>query len=127
MLARIHAVGLAAALTVAAALPLSAQQMGTAPHPVVRPAVPPIMPLDDIRFLSAGKLAGRLTGSPGADTAAAYLARRFRAVGLQPAAGGWFQSFTIARDAPVAQHAHVHGQCRCREHSRSHRGSSPRN
>ena len=109
MLARIHAAGLAAALTVAAALPLSAQQMGTAPHPVVRPAVPPIMPLDDIRFLSAGKLAGRLTGSPGADTAAAYLARRFRAVGLQPAAGGWFQSFTVARDAPVAQHAHVAG------------------
>ena len=109
MLARIHAAGSAAALTVAAALPSSAQQMGTAPHPVVAPGGTAVMPLDDIRFLSAGKLAGRLTGSPGADTAAAYLARRFRAVGLQPAAGGWFQSFTVARDAPVAQHAHVAG------------------
>ena len=50
-----------------------------------------------------------MTGSPGADTAAAYLARRFRQVGLQPAAGGWFQSFTVVADAPAAQHAHVGG------------------
>jgi len=109
MPARSHAAGLAAALTLAATLPSSAQQMGTAQHPVARPVVPPILPLDDIKFLSDDKLAGRLTGSPGADTAAAYLARRFKAVGLQPAAGGWFQSFTIERDAPVAQHAHVAG------------------
>ena len=46
---------------------------------------------------------------PGADTAAAYLARRFEQVGLQPAAGGWFQSFTVAREAPVAQSAQVGG------------------
>jgi hypothetical protein len=101
--------GLAAAASLAAAVPSVAQQMGTAPHPAVRPVVPPVLPLDDIRFLSDDKLGGRLTGSPGADTAAAYLARRFQAVGLQPAAGGWFQQFTIARDAPVAQHAHVAG------------------
>ena len=67
--------------------------MGTAPHPVVRPACRRrSLPLDDIRFLSDDRLGGRLTGSPGADTAAAYLARRFQAVGLQPAAGGWFQT-----------------------------------
>ncbi len=83
--------------------------MGTAQHDVPRPVTPPVLPLDDIRFLSDDRLGGRLTGSPGADTAAAYLARRFQAVGLQPAAGGWFQTFTIARDAPVAQHAHVAG------------------
>jgi acetylornithine deacetylase/succinyl-diaminopimelate desuccinylase-like protein len=106
---RIHPSGLAAVLALAAAVPSSAQQMGTAPHPVVRPVVPPVLPLDDIKFLSDDRLAGRLTGSPGADTAAAYLSRRFQAVGLQPAAGGWFQQFTIARDAPVAQHAHVAG------------------
>src|SRR5262249_10925896 len=35
--------------------------------------------------------------------------RRFRAVGLQPAAGGWFQTFPIARDLPAAQNAHVAG------------------
>jgi hypothetical protein len=83
--------------------------MGTATHEVVRPLPPPVLPLDDIRFLSDDRLAGRLTGSPGADTAAAYLARRFAAVGLQPAAGGWFQSFPIPRDAPAARYAHVAG------------------
>ncbi len=98
-----------AAVLVALASPLSAQQMGTVPRAAVHPAPPPVLPLDDVKFLSDDRLAGRLTGSPGADTAAAYLARRFQAVGLQPAAGGWFQTFTVARDAPVAQHAHVGG------------------
>ena len=84
-------------------------QFGTLPREVPPPVRPRVLPIDDIRFLSADALAGRLTGSPGADTAAAYLARRFEAVGLQPAAGGWFQTFTVERDAPVAQHAHVAG------------------
>jgi hypothetical protein len=57
--------------------------------------------LDDIKFLTEDWLQGRGTGSPGADSAATYLARRFSEVGLQPAAGGWFQSFTIGRDAPL--------------------------
>jgi Peptidase family M28/PDZ domain len=93
-----------------AAPPLAAQQMGTAPPEAVRPPPPPpILPIDDIKFLSDDRLGGRMTGSPGADTAAAYLARRFAAVGLQPAAGGWFQTFPIERDAPAAQHAHVAG------------------
>jgi hypothetical protein len=55
--------------------------------------------LDDIKFLTDDRLRGRATGSPGADSAAGYLARRFSEVGLQPAAGGWFQSFTVGRDA----------------------------
>ncbi len=59
--------------------------------------------LDDIRFLSDDRLQGRMTGSRGADSAAAYLARRFSQVGLQPAAGGWFQSFSVGRDAPAAR------------------------
>jgi hypothetical protein len=57
--------------------------------------------LDDIKFLTEDWLQGRATGSPGADSAATYLAWRFSEVGLQPAAGGWFQSFTIGRDAPL--------------------------
>ena len=65
--------------------------------------------LDDIRFLSDDALQGRVTGSPGADTAAAYLAHRFSEVGLQPAAGGWFQSFTVGRDAPLARHSQGSG------------------
>jgi hypothetical protein len=97
-----------ALLAVAWAVRLDAQ-FGTPPREAPRPVVPPILPLDDIRFLSSDSLAGRLTGTPGADTAAAYLARRFAAVGLQPAPGGWFQAFRIEPDAPVAQHAHVGG------------------
>jgi hypothetical protein len=69
-----------------------------------RPIEPPRL-IDDIRFLSDDRLQGRMTGSVGADSAAAYLARRFSQVGLQPAAGGWFQSFTVGRDAPAARQA----------------------
>ncbi|HEU5305659.1 MAG TPA: M28 family peptidase, partial [Gemmatimonadales bacterium] len=61
--------------------------------------------VDDVRFLSDDRLQGRMTGSKGADSAAAYLARRFSEVGLQPAAGGWFQPFVVGRDAPVARQA----------------------
>jgi hypothetical protein len=50
-----------------------------------------------------------MTGSAGADSAAAYLARRFSQVGLQPAAGGWFQSFTIGREAAAARQAQAGG------------------
>ena len=109
MTARRLAFAMALGVAPLGAVPSAAQQMGTAQHEPTRPVVPPVLPLDDIKFLSDDRLGGRLTGSPGADTAAAYLARRFEAVGLQSAAGGWFQTFTIARDAPVAQHAHVAG------------------
>ena len=76
-------------------LPSLAEQL-QAQHPE------PPRALDDIRFLSDDRLQGRMTGSPGADSAAAYLARRFSEVGLQPAAGGWFQSFTVGRQGPAA-------------------------
>jgi hypothetical protein len=99
---------IACALALAAPARVAAQ-FGTPPAPIVSAGPPPVTALDDIRYLSHDRLAGRMTGSPGADTAAAYLAARFEAVGLQPAAGGWFQSFTVAKEAPVAQHAHVGG------------------
>jgi Peptidase family M28/PDZ domain len=70
--------------------------------PAQRIAEPPRL-LDDIKFLTEDRLQGRATGSAGAEAAAAYLARRFSEVGLQPAAGGWFQSFTVGRDAPARQ------------------------
>jgi Peptidase family M28/PDZ domain len=99
---------LAALLLVVAPTGLQAQ-FGTQQPQVTRPAPPPITALDDIRYLSDDRLQGRMTGSPGADSAASYLARRFEQVGLQPAAGGWFQSFTVAKEAPVAQSARVGG------------------
>lgn len=70
--------------------------------PAQQVAEPPRL-LDDIKTLTEDRLQGRATGSPGADLAASYLARRFSEVGLQPAAGGWFQSFTIGRDAPAVR------------------------
>ena len=65
--------------------------------------------LDDIKFLTEDRLQGRSTGSSGADSAATYLARRFSEVGLQPAAGGWFQSFTVGRGAPAARQGKAGG------------------
>ncbi len=100
---------LALTLALAAPVPLRALQFGTQQVPVQTPPAPVITAIDDIRRLSDDKLGGRMTGSAGADSAAAYLARRFEEVGLQPAAGGWFQTFTVAKEAPVAQHAHVGG------------------
>lgn len=106
----VEAVAIGTMLANGAAGPLLAQQFGTAAPPTVeKPTPPPLMAIDDIKFLSDAKLAGRLTGTPGADTAAAYLARRFGQVGLQPASAGWFQTFGISKGAPVAQRAHVTG------------------
>ncbi len=103
-------VSILAILWAAAGAPgLPAQDFGTQPHRVVVPAPTPIQPIDDIKYLSDDRLAGRMTGSPGADSAAAYLARRFKQVGLQPAAGGWFQSFALAKEAPMAQHVRLAG------------------
>lgn len=65
--------------------------------------------LNDVRYLSDDRLTGRLIGTPGADSAAAYVARRFKEVGLRAAPGGWFQPFTVSRDAPAAIHAGIGG------------------
>jgi hypothetical protein len=65
--------------------------------------------LDDVKFLSADILGGRLIGTPGADSAAAYIARRFARAGLQAAPRGWFQEFTVSRDAPAAGSAGIGG------------------
>src|SRR3954464_7526724 len=53
----------------------------------------------DIEFLASERLAGRLTGTPGNDSAAAYLARRYKALGLRALSPNYLQKF-VAR--PVA-------------------------
>jgi hypothetical protein len=65
--------------------------------------------LNDVRNLSDDSLGGRLIGTPGADSAAVYLARRFKQAGLRPSPQGWFQTFTVAPDAPAAVHAGIGG------------------
>ncbi len=65
--------------------------------------------LNDVRYLADDALSGRLIGTPGADSAAAYLVRRFRAAGLRASPAGWYQNFTVNRDAPAALHAGIGG------------------
>jgi Zn-dependent M28 family amino/carboxypeptidase len=53
----------------------------------------------DVRYLADDELQGRLTGTPGYDQAADHVAKRFAAIGLQPAGdhGSWFQSVPLLR------------------------------
>ena len=47
---------------------------------------------------------GGRSAAPGPTDAAEYIARRFAAAGLQPSSQGWYQPFTVSKDAPaVAQ------------------------
>ena len=87
-------------LVLAAALvsPLAAQSRSTAARLLAH-----------VRYLADDGLEGRLTGTPGADSAAAYIARRFEQAGLTPAPDGWFQDFMVSPDAPAARHAPVAG------------------
>ena len=55
----------------------------------------------DINFLASDKLEGRLTGTAGNDSAAAYLSRRYRALGLRSLSPQYLQKF-IARPAAHA-------------------------
>jgi aminopeptidase YwaD len=52
----------------------------------------------DIFYLASDALRGRLTGTPGNDSAAAYIARRYAALGLHPMSNGYLQRF-VARPA----------------------------
>ncbi|MEP6574156.1 MAG: M28 family peptidase [Gemmatimonadota bacterium] len=65
--------------------------------------------LNDVRYLSDDRLSGRMLGSPGADSAAAFLTRRFTEAGLQASPRGWIQSFVVPMDAPAAAQSGVGG------------------
>ena len=56
---------------------------------------------NDIAFLASDALEGRGTGTRGFDSAAAYAARRYAALGLRTLTPGYFQPFT-ARSAMLA-------------------------
>ncbi len=102
-----HTLGLAAVLALgAAALPA---QTPTAPATHSREAA---AILRDIRYLASDSLDGRLTGSPGNDSAAAYLARRLARLGLTPGGddGTFLQHWVVnptsgTREAGVAGRA----------------------
>lgn len=52
---------------------------------------------EQITFLASDELLGRMTGEAGLDTAAAYIARHFKAFGLKPnpQTGTYYQPFTV--------------------------------
>jgi hypothetical protein len=80
-------------------LPLAAQTV-----------VDPVSLLNDVRYLASDSLGGRLIGTPGADSAAAFLARRFKQSGLRPSPQGWFQPFTVSLSDPAGVHAGIAGK-----------------
>ena len=60
---------------------------------------------EQITFLASDELLGRMTGEAGLDTAAAYIARHFKAYGLKPnpQTGTYYQPFTIYSTSASAQ------------------------
>lgn len=55
----------------------------------------------DIAYLASDRLEGRMTGTPGNDSAAAYIARKYKALKLKPPFNGYLQPF-VARSAAMA-------------------------
>ncbi|MDE2654770.1 MAG: M28 family peptidase [Gemmatimonadetes bacterium] len=68
--------------------------------------------LAHVRYLADDLLEGRAVATRGERCAGDYIAARFAAIGLQPAAenGGWFQSWTVSSDNPHG--GAVHGEAR---------------
>ncbi len=73
--------------------------MGT--HPAAAKPADSTVIQSDIAYLASDRLEGRLTGTPGNDSAAAYIARRYAKLGLKPASPGYLQKF-VARSAADA-------------------------
>jgi hypothetical protein len=81
---RAHAAWLVAFLSLAPALGAQARQTRPAPARAAARAADSARIRADIAYLADDRLEGRLTGTPGNDSAAAYIARRFQALALRP-------------------------------------------
>ncbi len=68
--------------------------------------------LADLSYLAADERQGRGVGTRGLEEAGQYLAAAFKQIGLAPGgtAGSYFQTFTIAPDAPAAVHGNAGGK-----------------
>lgn len=66
---------------------------GQSPEKLITPA----LLCDHIYYLASDSLKGRNTPSPGLDSAAAYIAREFRAEGIPPVNGSYYQTFYICK------------------------------
>ena len=67
------------------------------PQPAPIPAVSDAEMRATITALASDAFEGRMAGTPGEEKAAAYIAGRFRAAGLEPASGGFLQGFKVDR------------------------------
>ena len=64
---------------------------------------------NDIAYLASDRLEGRLTGTAGNDSAAAYLARHYAKLGLRQGFPGYLQKF-VARSAADAHNGVTNGR-----------------
>jgi hypothetical protein len=62
--------------------------------------------LGEVKYLASPELKGRGTGTPGLEKAARYIEKQFRAAGLQPIAGTYFQRFPVTTNARLGPHNH---------------------
>lgn len=91
---------LLAASLASACHPAGAPAGAPAPAPAVAPDSARI--LADIAYLASDRLEGRRTGSPGNDSAAAYIARRYRSLGLAAMTPTSYLQPFVARPAASA-------------------------
>lgn len=98
---REYTVTLSRAITGAGGVPLGRDttwSFGTVGLPV--PAVDTARIMAHLRALAHDSMAGRGSGTEDELRAAGYIRDRFEAIGLEPAPGGWLQSFDIPDDNP---------------------------
>ena len=86
------------ALTIAATL-----------HAVEKPKIERKVLEEHIEYLASDELAGRGNGDEGLRLAAAYLAKQFETIGLEPAGerNGFYQTFRIELDKEIGRHTEV--------------------
>ena len=93
---------------------LAALQGGTTtPRDTAKPSSVPARPTSfapeireadlrgQVEYLAADELEGRMTGTPGAQMAAEFIADEFKRVGLMPVGNDWFQTFQFTSGVKV--------------------------
>lgn len=64
------------------------------------PAIDPKLYLDEVKYLASPELRGRMTGTPELETAAKFIAGKYREFGLKPADGkNYYQAFEFTASA----------------------------
>jgi hypothetical protein len=92
----------------AAHLLLVATCVFAAPTLATAQSLDPDALLGHIKYLASDELAGREAGEPGADSAAAYIARQFESYGLEPlGSDGFYQTFEITTTIAIGSNSRL--------------------